>query len=399
MINLSNKNMNKSAKEFLGNPNYQAISYGGYRGPSREQQPSIDQIKEDLLLMHAQGFRVLRTYDVHHKFAENTLESIRQLQEVDGSFEMYVMLGAWIDCENSFTDSPNHNQEDAEGNTKEINEVVRLANKYPEIVKIIAVGNESMVHWASSYFVLPGVILKWVNYLQDLKSSEALPKNLWITSSDNFASWGGGGSEYHNEDLNSLIEAVDYISVHTYPFHDTHYNPVFWKLEDKSLLENKLDAIHHAMKKSVEYQYEQYQSVKSYIESIGVTKAIHIGETGWSSVATDLYGDDGTHAADEYKQAIYFNLTTELCKSLQISCFYFSAFDEPWKDSSNEFGSENHFGLFTVEGKAKYALWNGVDNGTFSGLGRNGKPVEKTYGGNEENLLNRVKAPSAQNME
>ena len=319
--------MNKTAKEFLGNPDYQAISYGGYRGLSREEQPSIDQIKEDLLLMSAQGFKVLRTYDVHHKFAENTLESIRQLQEANNSFEMYVMLGAWIDCENSFTDSPNHNQEDLESNTNEINEVVRLANKYPQIVKIIAVGNESMVHWASSYFVMPGVILKWVNHLQGLKSSGALPKTLWITSSDNFASWGGGSPEYHNEDLNSLIKAVDYVSVHTYPFHDTHYNPVFWSLEDESLLENKLNAVEHAMKKSVEYQYSQYQSVKNYMESIGVNKDIHIGETGWSSVATDLYGDEGTHAADEYKQAIYFNLTTALCKSLQISCFYFSAFD------------------------------------------------------------------------
>ena len=92
--------------------------------------------------MSAQGFKVLRTYDVHHKFAENTLESIRQLQEANNSFEMYVMRGAWIDCENSFTDSPNHNQEDLESNTNEINEVVRLANKYPQIVKIIAVGNE-----------------------------------------------------------------------------------------------------------------------------------------------------------------------------------------------------------------------------------------------------------------
>jgi hypothetical protein len=165
------------------------------------------------------------------------------------------------------------------------------------------------------------------------------------------------------------------------------------------LLENKLNAVEHAMKKSVEYQYSQYQSVKNYMESIGVNKDIHIGETGWSSVATDLYGDEGTHAADEYKQAIYFNLTTALCKSLQISCFYFSAFDEPWKDSSNQYGSENHFGLFTVEGEAKYALWNSVDSGTFQGLGRNGKPVEKTYGGNEEELIDRVKAPTIRGME
>ena len=34
-------NMNKSAKEFLGDPNYPAISYGGYRDKSRDIQPSV----------------------------------------------------------------------------------------------------------------------------------------------------------------------------------------------------------------------------------------------------------------------------------------------------------------------------------------------------------------------
>ena len=85
-----------------------------------------------------------------------------------------------------------------------------------------------MVKWATSYFVQPGVILKWVNHLQELKATGELPKDLWVTSSDNFASWGGGDAEYHVEDLNKLIAAVDYLSVHTYPMHDTHYNPDFW---------------------------------------------------------------------------------------------------------------------------------------------------------------------------
>ena len=47
----------------------------------------------------------------------------------------------------------------------------------------------------------PSIILKWVNHLQNLKKTGELPKDLWITSSDNFASWGGGSNEYHAEDL------------------------------------------------------------------------------------------------------------------------------------------------------------------------------------------------------
>ena len=79
----------------------------------------------------------------------------------------------------------------------------------------------------------------------------------------------------------------------------------------------------------------------------------------------------------------------------KISCFYFEAFDEPWKDSSgnNPNGSENHFGLFTVDGKAKYALWENVDNGSFKGLTRNGNSLTKTYNGNSETLFNSILTP------
>ena len=141
---------------------------------------------------------------------------------------MYVMLGAWIDCKGAWTPHPNHNLEDEVNNASEIEKAVKLANQYPDIVKIISVGNEAMVHWASSYFVQPWVILKWVNHLQKLKQDGKLSKDVWITSSDNFASWGGGDTSYHNKDLEALYKAVDYVSMHTYPMHDTHYNPVFW---------------------------------------------------------------------------------------------------------------------------------------------------------------------------
>ena len=83
----------------------------------------------------------------------------------------------------------------------------------------------------------------------------------------------------------------------------------------------------------------------------------------------------------------------EWTNSANLSCFYFEAFDEPWKDSQNTGGSENHFGLFTVDGKAKYVLWDLVDENVFEGLGRNGQPVTKTFGGNIDELMETVKVP------
>ena len=385
--------MSKNAKDIIGNNNYPAISYGGYRGKSREVQPSIEDIKEDLQIMFAQGFRVIRTYDLHHPFAENTLKAISELKNSDSDFEMYVMLGAWVQCKDAFTDLPIHNEEDLEGNKVEIAEAVRLAQDYQDIVKVIAVGNEAMVHWATSYHLEPKYILKWVKYLQDLKINGTINNNIWITSSDNFASWGGGSEEYHNDDLDELIRSVDYVSMHTYAFHDTYYNPVFWNLSSGSEDLSKKDIIKKAIQKSVEYELSQFNSVQEYIHGIDSSKQVHIGETGWSSVASDLYGYGGTEAADEYKLGLYYKMITDACLAKSISCFYFSAFDEPWKDSQNENGSENHFGLFTVHGEAKYPLWEKVDQNVFDGLSRGGNPIKKTFNGDLDALLETSNLP------
>lgn len=229
-----------TAKELLGNPDYQAICYGGYRKNTRDIEPTIAQIKEDLKILAALNIKFLRTYNVHYKEVSNLLEAISQLKKEDSNFEMYVMLGAWIDCKNAWTElEPIHNEE-SKRNAIEIAEAVRLTNAYPEIIKIIAVGNEAMVNWATSYYVTPNIILKWVNHLQELKKQNKLPKKVWITSSDDFASWGGGDVSYHTKDLEDLIKAVDYVSMHTYPYHNTHYNPDFWQ---SSSNENHFDEL------------------------------------------------------------------------------------------------------------------------------------------------------------
>ena len=393
-----NKMTNKddlTAEEILNNPKYLAISYGGYRHNTRDIQPTIDELKEDLKILSSIGIKILRTYNLQLAQAPNILKAIKELKKEDPDFEMYVMLGTWIDCENAWTDNPNHNKEDESANAIEIQKAINLANMYPEIVKIIAVGNEAMVNWAWSYYVKPGVILKWVNHLQNLKKQKKLPENLWITSSDNFASWGGGDESYHTEDLNSLIKAVDFISMHTYAFHDTHYNPTFWNFNKDLKNEfSDLEIINKSMENVFQYTISQYNSVKNYLVKIGVEKQVHIGELGWSTISNELYGENGSHAADEYKQALFFQKIRKWTSNEKISCFYFEAFDEPWKDSSGNInGSENHFGLFTVDGKAKYALWKNVDNGNFKGLTRNGNSLTKTYNGNSEILFNNILTP------
>ncbi len=382
-----------TAKDILGNPAYLAMSYGGYRHADHSIEPIMDELKEDMKILSAMGVKMLRTYKLLKPQAANLVKAISDLKKEDPNFEMYVMLGAWVDCKNAFTDGkePIHNEENEE-NPAEIARAVALANQYPDIVKVIAVGNEAMVKWATSYYVEPWIILKWVNHLQDLKKEGKLSKDLWITSSDNFASWGGGGEEYHVEDLNNLIKAVDFISIHTYPMHDTHYQPEFWQRPFKEGMTD-LEKIDASMLRSKEYAIAQYENVKKYMESQGVDKPIHIGETGWATVSTGHYGPEGSKACDEYKEALYYKHMRDWTNEAKMSCFYFEGFDEPWKGGPNAGNSEKHFGLMTVDGKAKYVLWDEVDKGIFKGLTRNGNEITKTYDGDKETMMKDVEVP------
>ena len=391
--NVTNDTKSVSAKDILGNPKYLAMSYGGYRQNTRDAQPTIEELKEDMKILSAMGVGIIRTYNLQLPMASNLLEAIHQLKQANPAFKMYVMLGAWIDCEGAWTDKPNHDAGDIEKNTVEIAKAVELANKYSDIIKVIAVGNEAMVKWAASYFVQPGVILKWVNHLQDLKKSGKLPQETWITSSDNYAAWGGEGGEYHVEDLNNLIKAVDYVSLHIYPMHETHYKPEFWGVFDGEEKKSDEEKIAIAMKRAIDFGIDQYDRTAAYIKDLGVEKEIHIGETGWATSSNGFYGNNGTKATDEYKEAIFYKSLREWTAKKNMSCFYFEAFNENWKDDKNEYGSENFFGLFTIDGQAKYALWDLVDAGNFEGLKRGDNTIGKTYNGDKAALMKDVKLP------
>ena len=91
---------------------------------------------------------------------------------------------------------------------------------------------------------------------------------------------------------------------------------------------------------------------------------------------------------------MYYKHLREWTNETGISCFYFEAFDEQWKDAGNPNGSENHFGLFTLKGEAKYPIWDLVDNETFKGLTRDGNPIKKTFNGDKEALLKTVLVPN-----
>jgi exo-beta-1,3-glucanase (GH17 family) len=387
----------------LGNQDYQAISFSGYRLPTRGEElpnkndycPTVAELKEDMHIMAAMGIKLLRTYDTQLFYhAPRLLEAISQIKKSDPKFKMYVMLGAWIQCEGAYTNKVDHTKEDEKINIAEMNAAIELAAKYPNIVKIIAVGNEAMVRW-QAHWVSSEIILKYVQYAKGAKTNpingHLLPKNVLLTSSDNFAVW-GAEEQYRKESLTKLLNEIDFISLHTYPFHDTHWNPGFWQLSEEES-KNSPEAIAHlSMTAAFEHAVNQYNMVKDYLEQTDIIKPIHIGETGWATVDDHIYTTPGSGATDEIKMKLYYDAINQWAFQNNISCFYFEAFNEPWK--GGELGSESHFGLFTVDGKAKYALWDLVDKGIFNEVNRGGNPIVKTYNGNIDLLYQDLLLPA-----
>ena len=75
-----------TAEEILNNPDYLAISYGGYRHNTRDIQPTMDELKEDLKILSSLGVKILRTYNLQLDQAPNILKAIKELKIVRSRF-------------------------------------------------------------------------------------------------------------------------------------------------------------------------------------------------------------------------------------------------------------------------------------------------------------------------
>ena len=76
-----------TAKDILGNPNYQAICYGGYRTNSRDIPATTAQMKEDMLILAAMNIKIIRTYNLHLEETKNLLQVIADMKKENSSFE------------------------------------------------------------------------------------------------------------------------------------------------------------------------------------------------------------------------------------------------------------------------------------------------------------------------
>ena len=291
-----------------------AVCYSGYRqgqSPNARLYPSLEEIREDLLILR-KHWQLLRLYDC-------SLHAERVLQVIEAErLPLQVMLGAHLGAEmNNFgcpwggTYSEEQLEANARENEAEVDRLIALARRYPDIVFSVAVGNEATVDWTDHYVPLH----RMLEHVRRVKAAVRQP----VTFCENYVPW--------QSKLRELVPELDFISLHSYPV---------WEYKH----------IHEAL----DYTRDNVASVARLYPG----KPIVITEAGWCT-SSNGRGMNAEHAVQEL-QAIYYQDLMEWTRAEGLLCFVFEAFDEPWKGSSDPLEPEKHWGLFTVDRRPKLVM-------------------------------------------
>lgn len=295
-------------------PYSKAICYSGYRdgqSPETGEIPSYEQVKQDLLILQEQ-WQSLRLYasDSH---SETVLAVIK-----NEGMPFDVMLGAYItaevdnpECPWGGVYPPEQLLSNKRENKTQILRLIELTNAYASIVSSVSIGNEASVSWTDHMVTTDSL----VRYARLLKNGVSQP----VTFCENYVPW--------LDKLGPLAEELDVISIHTYPV---------W--EYKSIEEG------------LAYTIENYNAVAQAYPD----KQVVITEAGWATKTNGL-GIDSHNVNQEFQRRYYQELMNWAEKK-QVLVYYFEAFDENWKGSSDPLEPEKHWGLYKADRTPKLAL-------------------------------------------
>ena len=299
-----------------------AVAYSPYRtaanvdGLAAEAIPKAN-IKQDLDLLLAAGFRLIRLFDSDDKVARQTLEVIR-----DFNLNIKVQLGI-------FVQSGNDNF-----NRAQLARAVALANEFSSIVLAASVGNENMVVWSFNK-ITPEVM---AGYIKTVRDQITQP----VTTDDNYLFWASAPTV--------ITDEIDFASLHTYPELDTYFDPTRWdwKLKDVPAAQRATAMMDAAIAEA----RRQYNAGRAFLDSKGLSyMPITIGETGWNAVDLGRLN----FRAHPVNQKMYLDRLAAWADEGRTGAgpkavIYFEAFDEPWKQGDDKWG------LFNVQRQARYAI-------------------------------------------
>ena len=308
LIIFSNPVIGNTKKNLLLDSGISWIGAGVAYGPFRDNQfpggpnPSVSELREDLHII-SDNWKWIRVYG-SRGITSDILQIIRE-----DNLNIKVMLGAWIAKEDGLPIAKKNNKE-------EVDRAIELANKFPDVVNSINIGNETMVFW-SDHIVDIKTMKQYIEY-----TSKKV--NVPVSTADDFNFW-------NKDESKQIAEISDFIVLHIHPL---------WAgvMEEDAL--------------------KWVQKIYNQIKSFHPTKTIVIGETGW---ATNRH-NEGIQAelmngnANEQTQLIYFNEFTDWAFQNKIPHHFFEVFDEKWKGGAHPDEVEKHWGVYFSNRKPKEVI-------------------------------------------
>lgn len=240
------------------------VSYAPFRSSQNPLDPatriSAAQIDDDLSRL-AQVTNCIRTYSVEH--------GLDQIPEIARRHGLKVIHGLWLSRE-------------AEKNRQEITTSIALANRHPDVIAAIVVGNEVLLRGEISSSDL-------ANIIRGVKAQVSVP----VTYADVWEFW-----LRHRE----LYDAVDFVTIHILPY---------W--EDFPIPAAQASAHVDAIRRKVAAAF--------------TSKDILIGEVGWPSAGRMREGA----LPSRVDQARVLHDVLTLAKRDNFRVNVIEAFDQPWK--------------------------------------------------------------------
>lgn len=254
------------------------VSYAPFRDG---QDPLIEgmqvepgQIDEDLTML-AKYTDCIRTYSV-----ANGLDKIPEIAQRHG---LKVLQGVWLSS-------------NLEKNRQQISTSVALANKYPDVISAVVVGNEVLLRGEMSVPDLMAAI-------REVKSQISQP----VTYADVWEYW----LRYQD-----VANAVDFITIHILPYWEDFPLPA-------SVAAAHVDAI------------------RKQVAAAFPNKEIFVGEVGWPSAGRMREGARPSPS----NQARVIEDTLTLAQREHFRVNVIEAFDQPWKRWL-EGSVGGHWGIF-----------------------------------------------------
>ena len=280
---------------FAGSQKLSCVSYAPFRGDQSPFGPDVPidprQIEEDLAQLK-QVTDCVRTYSVDH--------GLDQIPGIARQHGMKVMLGLWL------SSLPDLSRKQVEG-------AVALANRFPDVIQSVIVGNEVLLRGEMSATQLTQAI-------RDVKAQVPMP----VTYADVWEFW------LRNREV---ATAVDFITIHILPYWEDIPIPA-------------ASAAPHV------------DAIRNQVVAAFPGKEVFIGEFGWPSAGRMREGALPSPA----NQSASMHEVLALARARDFRVNLIEAYDQPWKRQL-EGTVGGHWGLFDAyERKSKFSWGVPVSN-------------------------------------